>query len=144
MKKIALLIAVFSLFAALGAQTGLFELSFGDDYESCEYLLDEAGLELSNDNGDIKTFVAFDNEYVEFVELQFNVYDDELEGWTVYYIPQDDFDIEEDILGILEDWHGEDYERYEDEEYYVWELDNNHLAEAFWDYDLGLFVVNYY
>jgi len=144
MKKIAILIAMLTLFVMLGAQTGLFELSYGDDSQSCEELMSEKGFYLDYDGGDVQTYYPDDNEYVDSIELQYDPYDDALIGWVVYYLPQDEEDIEEEIVDILVDWHGDDYDYYDEDGMYAWELDDNHTVEAYWDWSTDLFCVNYY
>lgn len=144
MKRIAILLAMLTLFVVLGAQTGLYELSFGDDSESCQDLMSEKGFYLEYDSGDVQTYYPDDNEFVDSIELEFDTYDDALIGWVVYYLPQDDSDIEEDILDILIEWHGDDYDWDDDAEVYVWELDDGHSVEAFWDWSIDNFCVTYY
>ena len=144
MKKIAMLIALLSLFVVLGAQTGLFEISYGDDSQSCEELLNEKGFYLDSDAGDVQTYYPDDNEFVDSIELQFDPYDDALIGWIVYYMPQDDSDIEQDVVDILVDWHGDEYDWLDDEEVYVWDLEDSHTVEAYWDWGTDLFCVSYY
>lgn len=144
MKKIAILIAMLTLFVMLGAQTGLFELSYGDDSQSCEELMSEKGFYLDYDGGDVQTYYPDDNEYVDSIELQYDPYDDALIGWVVYYLPQDEEDIEEEIVDILVDWHGDDYDYYDEDGMYSWELDDNHTVEAYWDWSTDLFCVDYY
>jgi hypothetical protein len=144
MKRIAMLIALLVLFVTLGAQTGLFELSYGDDVDYCEELMAAKGFELSNDSGNVQTYVSEDNNWVDTIELEFDLYDGVLTGWSVYYNPQSDEDIEQEVLDILVEYHGDDYEWYDYDDYYVWDLENGHSVEAFWDWDYELFTVAYY
>ncbi len=142
MKKIYLTLLLAALLAGLSAQTGLFELSYGDTKEAALANLEDKGFSVVRDS--LETVVVSDGgDLVESIELSFSGEDDTLNGWTVYYIPQDDDDIEEMVVDFIISWHGDDYEYDPDWEMYIWELDEDHSVSAYYDWDYYYFIADY-
>ena len=143
MKKIMILLILIVASAAAFAQTGLFELSYGDSFEDCETTLVDKGF--SNNIGDFgpNYFEPDDLGYVAYIELNL---DDtrHLKGWTVVYTGEVHDDYEEVAMDAIISWHGEDYDVDYDDwdfEYYEWELENGRYVEAVWEV---YFYVYYY
>lgn len=143
MKKLMLLLVLIVASAAAFAQTGLFELSYGDSFEDCETTLVDKGF--SNYIGDFgpNYFEPDDLGYVAFIELSFDE-NDLLKEWTVAYTDEVYDDCEDVALDAVISWHGEDYElNYDDwdDEYYAWEIENGKQVQAYWE---DYFYVVYY
>ena len=144
MNKIYLILLLVMLSAALTAQTGLFELSFGDSRETALATLEKVNFSITDDSGTKVTLADEDNSLVEGIVLNFSEKDSTLVGWTVTYIEQEDEDIESTVIGILGSWHGDDYVWDDDMEEYYWYLDDTHTVAAWYDYFDSYFIVDYY
>lgn len=143
MRKLLLTMIVLVFALALSAQTGLFDLAFGDTSDTCDETLTYNGFEYSHETEEKVIYVPTDNAYVDSIELVFNA-DDELTSWSVCYLPQEDENIEEMVIDALVSRHGEDYDWDDEWEYYTWYLDDGHTIEAGWDLQYDLFWVDYY
>jgi hypothetical protein len=126
----------------LSAQTGLFDLSFGDSREDAIANLESQGFVVDSSGDTYITLSDPDNYYVDQIELVFA--DDSLENWYISYLYVDDEDIEELVMDALIGRHGDDYSWNDDMESYVWEFDNGNYVIAGWDYYDDYFYAEYY
>ncbi len=143
MNKTLLTILLLTLAIALGAQTGLFDISYGMSIQAAIDNLGEAGFTVANQTEDWLELVSIDNYYVEKMELSFTEDGSVLVGWNIIYLPQEDEDIEELVMDALVERHG-DYAEWDDNmEYYFWNLDDIHWVYAGWDWDYETYWVEY-
>ncbi|NLW19169.1 MAG: hypothetical protein GXY81_05715 [Candidatus Cloacimonetes bacterium] len=139
MKKLIYTLLALVFATVLSAQTGLFNLSYGMDADEASEILSESGFELYIENGNRLSFIDYDNYYVDEIVLNFSDYDGTLENWVVYYLQQDDEDIEDLVLDALIERHGDDFAVDFYNEVFIWELDDIHTIVAGWD-DYYLYV----
>jgi hypothetical protein len=143
MKKTLLTLVLLMLAWMLAAQTGLFSLSYGESYADAKKALNEdtyAYQEISNKDG-VSTFISETNDYVEKMLLFFDK--GVLVSWQIFFLEQEDEDIEELVAGSAEEWHGS--EEYWDEDYecWVWNLDGKKSLYLGYNFDAYL-VADYY
>lgn len=141
------LLAFILLFCSLGAQTGLFNLSYGDTWDDCDTILYDKGfsyIDINDDGGDLYYPMEDVPELADIDQLvlYFEGTEDELTGWAVFYIPSQSFNPEAVVVKQLEKLHGKGtYNK--DEKYYSWELGKNRYVEAGTTYNSKLFYVEY-
>ncbi len=143
MNKIMLTLLMLALAAVLGAQTGLFDISYGMSLEYAVAHLEEEGFTVSDETESWLELMPNDNYYVDEIELDFSDDGSELLGWSITYLPQDDEDIEDLVMEALVARHGDDYEWDDYMELYYWDLDGVHWVYAGWDWDYEKFWVDY-
>jgi len=146
MKKFLITLVFITFVVIAFAQTGLFELSYGDSPSTATATLEKAGFLSDTLQNGTMLFSVEDVEYVNWIELSFDA-DNLLDGWTVCYSNDVYDDCEDVVIEALVSWHGEDYtleyDEYDDE-FYVWDLDNGRTVEAAWDAYYDDFYVVYY
>ena len=135
MNKMFLLLIMSALVFALGAQTGLFDLSYGDTRETALETLKQNGFEISTDDGTSVDLVPTDNYLVDRIYLTFNSDTSTLESWSIAYNPQEDEDIEQMVMDALISRHGEDYVWDDFYMQYYWSLENDRYVYAGYDYE---------
>ncbi|PKN72893.1 MAG: hypothetical protein CVU50_05035 [Candidatus Cloacimonetes bacterium HGW-Cloacimonetes-3] len=140
-----LLLVVFTL--SLAAQTGLFDLYFGESYEDCDLDLYYEGFTYSDEDLDgAEIYVPYEDEYLDYdvdhVRLYFENGKDELTGWAIYFIPSEDCNIEEVMVAILDKKFGAS--KYGSKEtFYYWPLKEPRFLEADYTDDGTLFYVEF-
>ncbi len=143
MNKTLLTILLLTLAIALGAQTGLFDISYGMSIQAAIEDLEEQGFSVANQTEDWLELVPIDNYYVEKIELSFTEDGSELLSWIITYLSQEDEDIENLVMDALVGRHGDNYYWDEDLELNYWYLDDIHWVYAGWDWDYETYWVNY-
>ncbi len=143
MNKTLLTILLLTLALALGAQTGLFDISYGMSIQEAIDHMEEEGFTITDETEDWLELVPIDNYYVEKMELSFSEDGEDLQSWSITYLPVEDEDIEELVMDALVERHGDYYEWDEYMEEYYWELDDSHWVYAGWDWDWETFWVDY-
>ncbi|MCB5224560.1 MAG: hypothetical protein WCY21_06775 [Candidatus Cloacimonadaceae bacterium] len=141
MKKLIYTLLALALTAVLGAQTGLFNLSFDIEADEAIEILEASGFEIIDETSDRIRFSDSENPYVDEIWLYF-AGDDSLESWTIFYLPQDDEDIEDLVMDALIERHGTDFAVDFIYEEFYWDLDEFHSVSASWWGD-ALFNVEY-
>lgn len=142
--------AIITLILMLGAifmfaQTGLYNLSFGDSYATAKNTLetnDYKYAETANHEG-ICSYRSETNDFVDVIMLYFDTEKDELVAWQIFYNEVEGEDMEANIVDAAEDWHG--VEEYWDDYIYSWTWDLDEEKSLFigynWDDQL---VAEYY
>ncbi len=143
MKKILILCLFAFSILLLHAQTGLFELSFEDDVETCVQIMAERGFQLEEGDDNSLIYTNADNDLVEYIELIFDEEDLYLIGWTICYNDVDYEDIEELVIDTMIGYHGEDYSWDVALEIYTWQLNDTYMVTAGWDSGYYNFWVEY-
>lgn len=142
MKKILVMGLIALMAAVLSAQTGLFDLSFGDSMDDAIEILESNGFSVDETGENYMVMVDEENYYVNYLRMNFA--DGLLVGWSIEYNDPDDEDIEDLVMDALVSRHGEDYYWEDDWEYYYWNLGDGAYVEAGWDWDYYYFWVEYY
>jgi len=128
---------------SLSAQTGLFDLYFGQDKSEAIEFLDEYGFTLSNTISQTLSFENETNDYVHKIDLTFDE-EDKLLSWDIYYNFVEDEDIEDLVYDALIERHGDDYE-YDDEfDLRTWYLEEDHCVTAGIEMTYEFYLVSYY
>ncbi len=143
MKRMLLLVLLAISFVAVNAQTGLFEIRYGDTRSESIGLLESKGFVLSEAGETFVILVNESNPAVAYAELRFDA-DDLLIGWSIAYNDLEDEYIEDLVIEALESLHGDDWDYDYDLEYYLFVLDENHYVEAGWSYFDSYYWVDYY
>ncbi len=141
MKKLIYTLLTLALTAILGAQTGLFDLSFDIEADEAIEILEASGFKIINETSNRITFSDSENPYVDDIWLYFDN-DGSLDHWTIFYLPQDDEDIEDLVIDALIARHGVDFGVNFIYEEFIWELDAYHSVSAGW-WGESLFSVEY-
>ncbi|HNT52546.1 MAG TPA: hypothetical protein PKH19_04025 [Candidatus Syntrophosphaera sp.] len=146
MNKAILTTLLLLLALALGAQTGLYNVSYGATKDEVISILEDQGLEVAEDNG---TWVRMSNAGsvpLDSAELSFDENDYTLYQWYLYFVPEEDaedFDVETYVFEALLDQHGEVYEWDDYLEEYYWYLDETHWIYTGYDWDYYGYWVSY-
>jgi hypothetical protein len=147
MKKIVFILIIGLLVLTLGAQTGFFDLSFGDSFYDCDENLYFCDFEYVGLYNDVHVYYPYEESEFEFavdeVKLFFENGEDELTGWAILYYPSYKEDIGKFVIDGLKQLHGEGYVYHEKGEYYSWEFDNNRFVEAGFTSDRSRYYVEY-
>lgn len=146
MKKFMITLLFITAAMVAFAQTGLFELSYGDSPAEATLTLGKIGFTAGTMQNGTMYFSVDEIEYVNWIELRFDT-NDQLTEWTVCYSDDVYDDCEDVVIEALISWHGEGYSlEYNDydEEFYVWDLENGKTVEAAWDSYYEDFYVVYY
>lgn len=143
MNKIFLAPLLLILAFSLGAQTGLFDISYDMNREEAIEHLGSEGFEVSKEVENRLELLPLDNYYVEKIEIDFTDDGEEITGWSITYWPQSDEDIEDLVMEALIGRHGEYYDWDDWLETYYWDLGEGHWVYAGWDWDYEMFWVDY-
>ncbi|MDD4223033.1 MAG: hypothetical protein PHD87_00400 [Candidatus Cloacimonetes bacterium] len=144
MNKTLLTLLLLALALSLGAQAGLFDISYGMSREETIELMDIQDFSVADEGDNWLVLIPSDNYYVDSIEIRFAEDGSGISGWTIVYLPQDDEDIEDLVLEALIERHGDDYEW----DYYLleycWDLDDEgHSVFAGWDWDGETYCAEY-
>jgi hypothetical protein len=142
--KQLLLAAVFVMSVlSLNAQTGLFNLSFGDSREECTDILETQGFSIDEATDSEIVLINSDNELVDHIILRFAGEEGILNSWSIAYNAVEDEDIESLATEALESYHSEGWDYDEEWEYYSIVIDDDHYVEAGWGWWDEFFWVDY-
>ena len=124
MKPTLLTLMLLVILSGLCAQTGLFDLSYGDSYEKANETLTEDFYKYveTDHSPTYSSYYSETNDYVDTIELFFDDVLDQLISWRITYRELDDDDILSAVLDAAISVHGEDYNWDEDYETYIWDL----------------------
>ncbi|PKN72892.1 MAG: hypothetical protein CVU50_05030 [Candidatus Cloacimonetes bacterium HGW-Cloacimonetes-3] len=147
MKKAAFILVMSILVFVLGAQTGFFDLNYGDSFDVCDetlYYSDFEYVGLYNNTHIYYPYEESDYEFsVDEIKLYFENGEDELTGWAILYYPSYTDDIGKFVVDGLKKLHGENCVYHEKEDYYTWEFGNRRFMEAGFTSDHSRFYVEY-
>lgn len=147
MKKV-LFFLIFTVFAlALMAQTGLYDLSFGDSFDTCDETLYYSDYEYVGEYNGVHIYYPYEesaDEYVvDEIKLYFEGEDDALTGWAIFFYPDSKDNIETFVIGQMKELHGNDYVYHKNGEYYSWDFADKRFVEAGFTEDKSRFYVEY-
>ncbi len=108
----------------LFCQTGLFELTYGDNHETVKSILLTApyDFEESVDEEFSFCYTSPTNQYVDRIICYFDTFDDKLVSWRIYYADQEEEDIKSMVLAWAQEVHEADPVWDDAIEGFLWDL----------------------
>jgi|GEM_PF-797926 len=144
MKRFILTFIILAAALTLFAQKGLFGISYDDSYQAVKTNLTsyDPVFTLSEENGNKCVYTSPDNDYIDHLVVYFDKPKGNVVMWQVFYLDQEDEDIEDVAVNAAEDWHG-DNEWDDDYECYYWEFGDGKTLYIGYNTDYWI-VAEYY
>lgn len=122
MKKTILTLAFIVLTLGLFAQTGLFDISYGQNRSDVEKNLKSQGFVVAETNDSEIVFNSPSIAYLNYIGISFDK-DNQVDYWEIEYVPKDLEAFFEEMEQTLSEIHGKS--RYMRENYLGWLLEND-------------------
>lgn len=128
MKKSLIMLIMAIAAVGLAAQTGLFGISFGDDLNTADSLMSQAGFVAADIEGYMVKYYSDYNKLVESVVLFVVPESEWVAGWFVMYYPDNTREQDNYVLERLHKMHGEEVLIDPDAQFITWVFDDSRTA----------------